>query len=183
MSRGRWRRQAEASLLTNLKDALGRTPHAASMALPWRWRYELVLAIGALLSAIVIARALGPDRSLVGATILGFALGLWSPSRRALLARAWCIITPHRVRVGCVQARIYNRRGRLPVILRTSLEPFGERVRIWCTAGTCAEDFQSARSILSAACWAADVRIERSLRYAQLVTLDVIRSPSSLLGG
>jgi hypothetical protein len=57
MSRGRSRRQAEASLLRNLEDALGRTPHAASMALPWRWRYELVLGIGAYLSAIVISRA------------------------------------------------------------------------------------------------------------------------------
>jgi hypothetical protein len=181
MSRGRSRRRAEANLLTNL--ALGRTPRAASLALPWRWRYELLLAIGAPLGALMTARALGPDRSLVEATILGFALGLWSPSRRVLLGRAWCIITPHRVRVGCVEARIYNRRGRLPIILRTSLEPFGERVRIWCTAGTSAEDFQSARSILTAACWAVDVRIERSVRHAHLVTLDVIRSPSSLLSG
>jgi hypothetical protein len=181
MSRGRSRRRAEANLLANLAGVLGRTPRAASLALPWRWRYELLLAIGAPLGALLAARVLGPDRSLVEATILGFALGLWSPSRRVLLGRAWCIITPHRVRVGCVQARIYNRRGRLPIILRTSLEPFGERVRIWCTAGTSAEDFQSARSILSAACWAVDVHIERSVRYAHLVTLDVIRSPSSLL--
>jgi hypothetical protein len=34
---------------------------------------------------------------------------------------------------------------------------------------------QSARSILRAACLATDVRVQRSARYAQLVTLDVIR--------
>lgn len=181
MSRGRSRRRAEANLLASLAGALARTPRAASLALPWRWRYELLLAIGVPVGALLAVRVLGPDRSLVEATILGFALGLWSPSRRVLLGRAWCIITPHRVRVGCVQARIYNSRGRLPIILRTSMEPFGERVRIWCTAGTSAEDFQSARSILSTACWAVDVRIERSVQYAHLVTLDVIRSPSRLL--
>jgi hypothetical protein len=180
MTMGRSRRRAEANIIAGLEAAIGRRPRAISVALPWRWRYELLLVIGVPLAATMIAHAIGPVQSLIGATILGFAIGFWSPSRRALMARAWCIITPHRVRVGCVQARIHSRYGRLPAIVRTSLEPFGERVRIWCVAGTSAEDFQSARSILRAACWATDVRVGRSARYAHLVTPDVIRCPASL---
>jgi hypothetical protein len=175
---GRARRRTRADLVTDLEVALGRAPRAVSIALPWRWRYELMLAVGSLLAAMMIVRAVDSVRCLLGATLLGFAVGLWRPTRQALLARAWCVITPHRVRAGCTHARIHSRQGRLPIILRTSPEPFGERVLIWCIAGTCAEDFLSASRVLRTACWATDVRVARNARYAQLVTLDVIRRPA-----
>lgn len=174
MGRGRARRRAEAALLTDLEIALTRSPRVFSPALLWRWRYELMLAAGAAIGMVLLIHLLGP-LGLVPAALLVTAIGLWPPGRRALAVCAWWIITPHRVRAGCVQARIFSRNGRLPFIVRTSLEPFGERVLIWCTAGTSAEDFEAARSILRAACWAADVRVSRSPRYAHLVTLDVIR--------
>jgi hypothetical protein len=59
--------------------------------------------------------------------------------------------------------------------MRTTSEPFGERVRLWCPAGTSAEDLRSARPILRAACWAADVRITQDDSRAHIVTVDVIR--------
>jgi len=173
IGKSRSRRRAEAGLLTDLELALSRSPRGICPALPWRWRYELILAIGV---PVVIIHLLASGNGLLDASLVAFCIGLlWSPSRAAVAARAWCIVTPHRVRAGCVQARIYGRNGRLPFIFRTTLQPFGERVLIWCTAGTTAEDFKSARSVLRAACWAADVRITRSPRYAHLVTLDVIR--------
>jgi hypothetical protein len=179
MGKSRSRRRAEAGLLTDLELALSRSPRAICPALPWRWRYELILAIGV---PVVIIHLLGTGGGLLGVTLLAFCIGLWSPSREVLAARAWCIITPHRVRAGCVQARIYGRNGRLPFIFRTTLQPFGERVLIWCTAGTTAEDFQSATSILRTACWASDVRITRSPRHAHLITLDVIRYQATRTG-
>jgi hypothetical protein len=42
-------------------------------------------------------------------------------------------------------------------------------------AGTSAEDLQSARALLRAACWAADVRIIPGQPHSHLVTIDVIR--------
>jgi methyl coenzyme M reductase alpha subunit len=92
-----------------------------------------------------------------------------------VVAAAWQIITPHRLRVAFVQARIYSRNGRLPTIVRTRRQSFGERVSVWCHAGTTAADLRSARDILAAACWAADVRVSWDARHAHLVTLDVIR--------
>ena len=178
MSRGRARRRAEARLLGQLELAFGRWPRAFSPALPWRWRYELTLTVGLPAVIVIAIHLLGPGPGLVCLSLLAFGLGLWPPGRAALVARAWCVITPHRVRVGCVQAGIFSRNGRLPVILWTSARSYGERLLIWCTAGTSAEDFQSARTILRAACWAADVRVERSARYAHLITLDVIRYPA-----
>jgi hypothetical protein len=60
-------------------------------------------------------------------------------------------------------------------VLLTTRQPFGERVRLWCHAGSCAQDFQSAVNLLTAACWAQDMRVTCHPRYRQLMTLDVIR--------
>ena len=113
--------------------------------------------------------------TLAGITVLGCTALLYAPTRRYLVARAWCIITPHRVRVGCAQAWIHSRRGKIPVVLLTTRQPFGERVHIWCRAGTSAIDFASALPLLTAACWARDIRVSGNERFAQLMTVDVIR--------
>ena len=99
-------------------------------------------------------------------------------ARRAAVDRAWCIITPHRVRAGCAEGLIYSSRGKIPIILWTSRQAFGERVLLWCRAGTSADDFVSARAVLAAACWAQDIAIFFDTQRTQLVTLDVIRRRS-----
>jgi hypothetical protein len=141
----------------------------------WRWRYEL-----GLLSALVVAFAwLGLEAGLVAiantAGLLGMLAALFPALRRHLAARFWCIVTPHRVRAGCVHAWIHSRYGKIPVILLTTRQPFGERVYLWCRAGTTASDFAAARELLATACCADDVRVWRGERHAQLVCLDVIR--------
>jgi hypothetical protein len=85
------------------------------------------------------------------------------------------------VRTGCAQARIHSRQGRLPFVLLTSTAPHGERVLLWCRAGTSIEDFVAARPLLTAACWAADVRVTPSNRHAQLVILNVYRGEPSAI--
>jgi hypothetical protein len=95
--------------------------------------------------------------------------------RRFLAARAWCIVTAHRVRTGCAQAWIHTRYGKLPFILWTRSRPSGERVYLWCRAGTSAADFSSARKLLAAACMAKDIKVSQHAPYAHLIALDVIR--------
>jgi hypothetical protein len=53
---------------------------------------------------------------------------------------------------------------------------YGERVRLWCPAGITAADLIAAREILAAACWATEVRVSPGIRYAHLVTLEIIRN-------
>lgn len=131
----------------------------------------LAAALGAVLTALV--RALGPEWGTVAASALA---GVCSPPwPQPFAARVWCVITAHRLRCGFVQARIQSRRGRLPLILSTTPAPFGERVRVWCPAGTTAEAIKAARATLRAACWAADVRVTRDRGQSQRVTVDVIR--------
>ena len=125
----------------------------------------------AVVSALLYA--LGGEWTVICLSALAGAV--MPPWPEPVAAAAWRIVTPHRLRSGFVQARIQSRPGRLPFVLRTTSEPFGERVRVWCPAGTSAEDLQSARALLRAACWAADVRIIPDQRHAHLVSIDVIR--------
>ena len=163
-------RQARADLEYALSTAARANPITAA----WRWRYELVVVAG------LVAVWMALDTAVAAGLMAGLAaaLGLtacFARGRAFLVARAWCIVTPHRVRAGCVHAWIHSRYGKLPCILLTRSQPFGERVYLWCRAGTRAADFSSARELLAAACWAQDVQVSQHSRYAHLVALDVIR--------
>ena len=156
--------------LARMQFALRTVARPNLIVLVWRWRYELMLAAGVTVGVVTLA-----GWPLLGAAVVIALATIWPASRQPLIARAWCVVTPHRVRTACAQAWIHSRTGKIPIILLTTPQPFGERVRLWCRAGTSAEDFISARQLLVAACWAEDVLVTRSERSAQLVTLDVIR--------
>jgi hypothetical protein len=161
--------------LADLQLALGAIARPSPVVFLWRWRYELALGAGLPLSVIALARAVGLGLTLGSAVVLTALVTLWPPARAYFVARAWCVITPHRVRAGCANAWIHSRKGKIPIVLLTRRESFGERVLIWCRAGTTEEDLFSARELLAAACWASEVTVKRSPRFAHLVTLKVIR--------
>jgi hypothetical protein len=163
--------------LAALHYALGTVARPNPLVLAWWWRYELAIGVGlpALLIALIGIRGM-LDTLAAMAVLIGVAT-IWSPSRHYLADRAWCVITPHRVRVGCVQGWIHSRHGKIPVVLLTTRQPFGERVHLWCRAGTCSADFASALPLLVAACWASGIRVTGNQRFAHLVMLDVIRRP------
>jgi hypothetical protein len=170
--RQRSTRQAQAGLYY----VAGTVSRANPIVAAYRWRYEL--AGPALLVAVWMA--LGWEWAAAAAILAAWLAGMaaCSPRGRRLLAeRAWCIITPHRVRAGCAQAWIHSRNGKIPAVLLTTQQPFGERVYLWCRAGTTAGDFIAERELLAAACWAKEIRAARHPRYAHLVALDVIRRP------
>jgi len=152
------------------------------LVVSYRWRYELS-AVGAVAAnLLVLGPATGAKVIAAIATLIG-AVACWPAGRRVLVARLWCIVTTHRVRVGCTQAWIHSRDGKIPIVLITRCRPFGERVYLWCRAGTSAFDFSSANALLAAACWAQDVRIACHPRYAHIVALDVIRREPIDLSG
>lgn len=176
----RARRRHEAQLLADLDRALRLPRRGGLPGLLWRWRYELALLAVTVTALAVLVRGAGAEWAVITVSALTGALGPWPPRHRAYLAHAWRIITPHRLRTGFAQARIQSLDGRLPFVLRTTRQPYGEQVQVWCPAGVSAEDFRSARAILRAACWAADVRVSADERHRQRVTIDVIRRLSFL---
>jgi hypothetical protein len=141
----------------------------------WRWRAEL-----ATLTAL--SAAYWRLSALMTVTLAGVILGglvvvlmLVPPTRRFITRRFWCVLARHRIQRLCYEARLHTRSGRLPLILWTRPTKVGERAHILCRAGICAEDFEAHIGELRAACYARDARVTRNTRWAQLVTIDIIR--------
>jgi hypothetical protein len=175
----------EAHLPASLETARRPRRRVSILGLAWWWRHELGITLGLAAGLYLLARAVGSGRAVLGVAVAVALFGTWPVTRRAVTALAWAIITPHRLRVGFVRARIQARNGRLPTILRTSQQPFGERVLVWCQPGTSAADFREARGILAAACWVTAIKVNTDEWHTNLVTIDVIRrrpSPQSSTG-
>lgn len=143
--------------------------------LVWNWRTELAILALLTVLGIAVAETFGYPWLIVGLSIMAGALSPpWSPQFRAWL---WHLLTPHLLRSGLFHARIQNRHGRQPLIVRVTRETFGERVLLRCPTGVCAEDIEDARDVLRAACRAAEVWVTRDELRSHLVTVDVIRRP------
>jgi len=168
------RRHRAGRLLAELQRDLRPVARPNVLVLIWRWRYELALLIG-FSAVIILVRHLSSWRTLAEIAVAIATLAILPEARLWMLAHARCVITTHRVRTGCAQAWIHSRHGKLPIILLARPRLCGERVYIWCRAGTCLEDFESASDILRSACWAHDVHVTASSRYSHIVILDVIR--------
>jgi hypothetical protein len=174
-ARRRSPRHRQGRLLAELQQDLRPVARPNMLVLLWRWRHELALLVGLPAVITILVTQVGWLWSLTGSSVIAATLAWWPGARSWLLGHARCVLTAHRVRTGCAQAWIHSRHGKLPIILLTSPKAFGERVHLWCRAGTCPEDFESASEILRSACWASDVRVTASTRYSHIVILDVIR--------
>ena len=171
----RWDRDDRVPI--GIRRALGEVAIPNLLVASWRWRWEIALLTGvtAVLTAGIISVGVLPTIALV--TVIALTVMGLPPTRQLVLNCAWCTITAHRVRVGCAEAMIYSSRGKIPVILRTTHQPFGERALLWCRAGTSVDDFITNLAILTSACWAQDITVLHDMRRPHLVTLDVVRRP------
>jgi hypothetical protein len=179
MPSGRPQGRNDPSLISSLETAVRQVHRPGPISLAWNWRIEfaIVAAVTGLSIAITGSIGLIGLAAVSGAGLAaGAALLCWPPARNRIIAWAWCVITPHRVRAGCVNAWVQTRSGRLPIIWSTTPTDYGERVRLWCPAGITAADLTGASEVLAAACWAAEVRVATDARHAHLVTLAVIRT-------
>jgi hypothetical protein len=178
MASGRPRQPNDPSVMASVEAAISTVARPNLLTRLWHWRYELGLLAGTVLGTVSIGVTLGLDW-LIAVAAATMAIGVtamaWPPSRRRIIARFWCVVTPHRVRTGCTHAWIQTRDGRLPTVLYTVPADFGERVWLWCRAGITAGDLEAAREILRAACWASDVRVVVNDRRSHIVVLEVIR--------
>ncbi|HEV7824678.1 MAG TPA: hypothetical protein VGP02_07205 [Mycobacteriales bacterium] len=157
--------------LADLELALADRARPNPLVVLWRWRYE----VGAL-AAIGLALWSGAGYVLLAIVAALGALAMWPPARRVLIARAWCVVTPHRVRTACAEAWIHSRSGKIPIVLWTSPRPYGERVALWCPAGTTAADLQTQHTMLATACWAERVHVVPNTEHRQVVVLQVVRN-------
>ena len=169
-------RRHDTRVPTDLRRLIS-VPAPNPLVVAWRWRYEIALVAGLSAGLAAAISSFGAVPTILAMIVITLTTLCWPPARRFAINRAWCIITPHRVRSGCAEGLIYSSRGKIPIILWTRHQAFGERVLLWCRAGTSVDDFVSAHAVLTAACWAQDVAVYFDIDHTQLVTLDVIRRP------
>jgi hypothetical protein len=146
------------------------------VAVPWRYRYELLVAAVLLLCAHAVAQLANPAW-----LILPLGLAVTSACipqvRQALMDRFWCVLLPHRMRVGMVESGVLSWSGYLPGVLWTAARPHGVEIWVWCPAGVDVRAFEATRSQLAASCWAVDVEPRRHPRWSHIVRLLVIIRP------
>jgi hypothetical protein len=172
------RRGADLGVLADVESAISTVPRPGLVEFGWHWRYELLI-VGLLAGPLAAIGVLAGTGWLIA---VAFAEGILCaapvairPVRRRLIAWVWCVVTPHRIRTGCRHAWVQSRDGRLPVVLYATPAEYGERAVLWCRAGITADDLNVARAIITAACWARDVRVLPSERGRHMVTLQVTR--------
>src|SRR6266851_889242 len=156
-------------------DTLAVSFHHSAAGMAWRWRTELtILTItAAALWRLTLLTTL-TWAAITLATLVAALLGV-PITRRFITRRFWCLLGRHRLQRLCYEARLHTRSGRLPLVLWTRPTKVGERARVLCRAGICAEDFEAHIGELRAACYAREARVTRNRQWSHLVTIDIIR--------
>jgi hypothetical protein len=149
--------------------------HHSTIGTLWRFRTELAVLLSGAAAELALVRVATVIWSLI---ILAATIGLvfllpWP--RRFVVRRAWCVISRHRLQRVFFETRMHTRSGRLSLILRIRPTKVGERAWVWCRAGICFEDLEAHTGEIAAACYAREARVERSKRWAQLVSIDIVR--------
>lgn len=178
----RWGRRRRLVAEDYLAQLVPRRRRRNLLLTPWRWRYELAVGLGTPVGLNALADATHPVAALciMAAAVAGY-VG-WPAGRRLLADRARCVLVAHRLRVGMIESGVLSWSGWLPAQLWTRAVDRGVRVLLWCPAGVDVAAFQASGSQLAAACWAADVEVDRHPRYAQLVVLLVVTRPHGRSG-
>jgi hypothetical protein len=148
----------------------------------WLYRVELTMITLAWLAWqwLVEHTSQGWAGLLVGLVLVVMLATRWG--RRFLIGHAWCVLIRHRIRTAFGQAGVTSREGRLPLVMHVAPTRVGTRVTVWMRAGNAVEQLGDEDSvkvgIVRAACWAREVRIDRSERWSHIVRLHLVRRDS-----
>jgi hypothetical protein len=137
----------------------------------WRWRTELFASFVTWVVWIHIGLTLV---LITVAVFAGLVLAI-APLRRRVLARLMCTVMRHRLYALFHADRLHNRRGQVPLILSVRPTPVGSKAVLWCRPGICVADLEARMEEIAAACWARTSRVTRSMRFAHLVTIEIVR--------
>jgi hypothetical protein len=146
--------------------------------LVWHWLAEILTVALLVGSLVAVAAVTGSWWWTTGFLVPLGAAAVLRPVRRRVMAVVWCAIVRHRLRVcfaAFIRARNHLDPGLTPLILLARPTPAGERVWVWLRAGLSVEDLEQGKSKVAVACWASDVQVSATRRFAALVRMDVTR--------
>ena len=156
-------------------DTFAAQVHHSAIGTLFRFRTEFIIlnsGLGAFAALAFTASWMWALVIVAGLVLAVFALP-WT--RRFVICRAWCVFSRHRLQRVFFETRMHTRSGRVSLILWIRPTQVGERAWVWCRAGICAEDLEAHTGEIAAACIAREARVAKSARWAQLVTVDVVR--------
>ncbi len=151
-----------------------RVHHSAAGTL-FRFRTELATLTAVTAGGWALAKTLTVLWAVIILTTAATVVTVLPWTRRFVIRRAWCVLSRHRIQKVCFETRMHTRSGRLPLVLRIHPTQVGERALLWCRAGICKADFEAHTGEIAAACYARQARVKGNQRWAQLVTVDVVR--------
>lgn len=144
----------------------------------WHWLPELLVVSGLVAAGTCLVDRIGPWLAPAVLAVPGVLVVELGPIRRRLRALLWCVIVRHRLRV-CFAAFIRARNrldpGMVPLILTARPTPAGERVRVWLRTGLDVAELEANAAKIAVTCWASEVQVLASRRFAALVRLDITR--------
>jgi hypothetical protein len=158
-------------------DDLVAYPRPSVLTVVWRWRAEIGLAAGTAAASWLLGPVLGWVVLLILALTAAGLVAAIPGTRRWIVAHGACTLTRHRLYAVLREIRATTRTGRLPLVMRVSPTPTGERAVLWLRAGVSVHDLQSHVEELRAGCWVPDVRVRRSRTWPQVVILELLRRP------
>jgi hypothetical protein len=174
--RGRgWGRSNRINAVEVLGPQLHRSLWVQVLLALWRWSIEITLAAGLLICWFRLA-AVMPNYAV--AMVIAFPLVLacnFKAGRRLVWGWLCVLFVRHRIRTALVQLGSRNRSGKVPWLVWWHPTPVGERVWLVLVAGMSAAQIEEAADALAAACWARQVRVDKSGRWTNWVRVDVIR--------
>jgi hypothetical protein len=146
----------------------------------WAWLRDRITAWTAPAVAPESAAAAEQLRSaslVAGLVLLGLVLVVLAVpmTRRYVVRRCFAVITRHRFRAACIERRVMNFSGNVPLLLWCRPTPVGERLWVLLRAGIDAGDIERNLSHAASACWAGDARAAAHRKVSALVVVDVIR--------
>jgi hypothetical protein len=160
-----------------------RSRPARLLGLAIRMRAELTATIVAVTAWLWLTERM--DERVAGAAVLLVAatVAAVGPSRRFVVRRVYAVRTRHRLRAVCVERRIMNYSGNLPIQVWSRPTAVGERVWLLLRAGIDLIDIQRNLDYVASGCFARDARAEAHRSLTTFVVVDVIRrDPLSAAG-
>lgn len=148
---------------------------ARLLGLTIRLRAEITAAVVALLAWRLLTDWVEVWAAVLIVVGLVLVVAVWPAPRRYVLRRCWAVVTRHRFRATCIERRVMNFSGNVPVLLWSRPTPVGERVWVLLRAGIDAADIERNLSHVASACWAADARVTAHRKVCALVLVDVVR--------
>lgn len=145
------------------------------VAVIWWWRYESAAACAV---GFVVWRTDLRVVALAGAVVM-VPLAALAPIRHWFRRRVWCVITPHRLRVGFARAGFDLASGLLPAVLLTRSRGYGERVYVLVAREVSLPWIGRAAGTVAEACWAERVTFSAFGSWDRIVIVDVLRWPST----